>query len=560
MSASRERKKRVEMSSIAQPEAKKTKKKISEGWVFAICMILIAAVVFGGMLFYRHSQAHKTVLTVGEHNVDVCEFNFFYRELAASCDQYKDYLGIDETVNLDEQKVDSSDTSMMGVVGLNTAILDEAETVDGVYNITWAQLLADNAMRNAASAYSVYQAAEKAGYELEHEALESIDASVEQIKGYADENNMDLDDYIEAVFGRDCDEDGYRQYMKVVNVASAYPSSIEYTDAEKAARDEEAPEDFDTAVFYYYVTDASTIEAEQKASEEAEQAEEPSEDVEIVEEETEPTTEPELTEEEKAELDKQAKAAAEKMATEFDVNADSVSLYADYTRENLESMSYSVELSEEAMDWLYNEAEPEQVKMFTIEADEEVEDDENRYVVVKFVTREDYNTVNHLYLAVADDAEDAEIAEGEQTAEEKVAAIKEALGIEGNTASGISEDDFRTQIVKNLDHEHEEGEEHDHSAEGIAENQSRYAFASVSKELYNWMMVEERTAGDCFVSEQDGQTVFYLYQGEGEPYRDLSIKNTMRSEWYTETTDAAIADCAYDEEAALTAEVSFYNN
>jgi len=559
MSASRERKKRVEMSSIAQPEAKKTKKKISEGWIFAICMILIVTVIIGGILIYRHSQAHRTVLTVGDHNVEVCEFNFFYRELAATCDQYKDYLGIDETINLDEQKIDSGDLSMMGVVGLDSSYLDNFEAVDGVYDVTWAQLLANNAMRNAASAYSVYQAAEKAGYELDHEALESIDASVAEIQGYADENGMDLDDYIEAVFGRDCDEDAYRTYMEVVNVASAYPSTIEYTDAEKAARDEEAPEDFDTVAFYYYVNDASTIEAEQKASEEAEQPEEPSEDVEIVEEETEPTTEPELTEEEKAELDKLAKDAAEKMAAEFDVNADSVSLYADYTREYLESMSYSVELPEEAMDWLYNEAEPDEVKMFTIEADEETEDDENRYVVVKFLTREDYNTVNHLFLTVADDAEDAELAEGELTAEEKVAKIKEALGIEGNEASGISEDDFRTQIIKNLDHEHEEGEEHDHSAEGVAENQSRYAFTS-SKELYNWMMLEERTAGDCFVSEQDGQTVFYLYQGEGEAYRDMSIKNTLRSEWYTETTDAAIAACAYDEEAALTAEVSFYNN
>ncbi|MBE6985446.1 MAG: hypothetical protein E7434_07575 [Ruminococcaceae bacterium] len=554
MSASRERKKRVEYSTIAQPEVKKEKKKISEGWIFAICMILIAAVVFGGMWYYRYSQAHRTVLTVGDHDVEVCEFNFFYRELAATCDQYYSYLGMDNTIALDEQKIDSSDLSMMGLVGIDTSYLEAFEPVDGVYDVTWAQLLANNAMRNAASAYSVYQAGTAAGYKLTEEEQDSIDDSVAEIQSYADQNNMDIDDYIEAVFGRDCDEDAYRKYMEVVTVASSYPNTIEYTAEEMAARDAEAPEDFDTAAFYYYVTDASTIQAEQEAAEAAteEETSEENAEEEAVEEETEEETEAELTDEEKAELDNQAKEAAEKMAADFDVEDDSVSIYTDYTREYLESMSYSVELPEEAYDWLYGEAQPDEVKMFTIEKDEELEDDENRYAVVKFITREDYNTVNHLFLTIADDEEGAELAEGEKTAEEKVAEIKASL------EADPSEENFRSLILANLDHEHEEGEEHDHSEEGNAENQSRYAFSSVSKEMYNWMMVEERAAGDWTVSDQEGQTVFYFYLGEGEGYRDLSIENTLRSEWYTETTDAAIENCGYDEEAAMTAEVKFY--
>ena len=42
MSASRERKKRmVESEQAAPQQAKKTKKKLSEGWIFAIIVILI---------------------------------------------------------------------------------------------------------------------------------------------------------------------------------------------------------------------------------------------------------------------------------------------------------------------------------------------------------------------------------------------------------------------------------------------------------------------------------------------------------------------------------------
>ena len=49
MSASRERKKRL--AEVKEPvvETKKTKKKISEGWIFAISIVLVLALVFGGM-------------------------------------------------------------------------------------------------------------------------------------------------------------------------------------------------------------------------------------------------------------------------------------------------------------------------------------------------------------------------------------------------------------------------------------------------------------------------------------------------------------------------------
>ena len=48
MSASRERKKRmVESEQVAPQQAKKTKKKLSEGWIFAIIVILIPVIVFG---------------------------------------------------------------------------------------------------------------------------------------------------------------------------------------------------------------------------------------------------------------------------------------------------------------------------------------------------------------------------------------------------------------------------------------------------------------------------------------------------------------------------------
>ena len=53
MSASRERKKRLEQGKEPVIETKKTKKKISEGWIFTISVILVVALVFGGIFGYN---------------------------------------------------------------------------------------------------------------------------------------------------------------------------------------------------------------------------------------------------------------------------------------------------------------------------------------------------------------------------------------------------------------------------------------------------------------------------------------------------------------------------
>ncbi len=549
MSASRERKKRVAQNAASQPEVKKEKKKLSEGWIFAICIILVVALVFGGIFLYRHYQAHRTVLTVGDHEVEVYEFNYFYRDLAASVDSYATYFGIDNTKPLDEQKVASASLSMAGLFGINTTCLEGKEVVDGAYNVTWAELLSDNAMRNAASAYAVYQEATKAGFQLDEEDYAEFDTIIAEIKTYADLNAMSVDEYIEEVFGRGCDEESYRHYLEVTHTASHYPETLTYTAEELAARYDEAPEEFDTVAFYYYATDASTIQAKL----EAEAAEGEDETAEGEDETAEGETE--AVEGEKEKLDLLAKDAAEAMAKEFNIDDDGVKVYADYNRQYLEEMLYSVRMPEEAVTWLYEEAVADEVKMFTIEEDPEVEDDETLYVVLKFITNENYNTYNYISITVADDAEDAELAEGEKTAEEKVAEIKASL------EADPSEENFRALVLANLDHTHAEGEEHDHdhSNEGVAENQSRYSFTSVSKELYAWMTIEPRATGDWTMIELEGKTVFYFYLGEGENYNDICVENTLLNEWYTELTEAAIAACDYDKDAALAAKVGFYS-
>ena len=69
MSASRERKKRVEVEQ--SPAAPKTKKKLSQGWVYAIVVIAVTVLVFGGMFANRAAEGNATVLTVGDYDLYV---------------------------------------------------------------------------------------------------------------------------------------------------------------------------------------------------------------------------------------------------------------------------------------------------------------------------------------------------------------------------------------------------------------------------------------------------------------------------------------------------------
>ena len=138
MSASRERKKRmVESEQAAPQQAKKTKKKLSEGWIFAIIVILIPVIVFGVIFGVQASWRNATVVSVGDHKVSTTEFNYFYRgalnSIYSTYGSYISLLGIDTSTPLDEQSYAGSDE----------------------YD-TWADFLADSAKTSAVDAYTVY--------------------------------------------------------------------------------------------------------------------------------------------------------------------------------------------------------------------------------------------------------------------------------------------------------------------------------------------------------------------------------------------------------------------
>lgn len=499
MSASRERKKRQDSSVSASVPQKKTKKKLSEGWILAISVVLIVALVFGGIFGFRAYQRGRTVLTVGSHEVKVPEFNYFYNSTVSSFTNYASYLGIDSSKTLDKQNVTTNALTYLPIFGVDTSYLADYQANDeGVYeDVTWAQLFASAAKDTIVETYAVYDGAVAAGYTLDAEELAEIDAELAEIRDIADEQGEKPDELYARVFGNGCDEEGYRNYMVLVHTASHYPGSLSYTDEEIATRYENSPEDFDVASFYLYSTRASDyVEADEHG------------------------TTPEPTDEDKA----SAKADAEKMAKDFKIDDEKVTVCADYTKATITS-SYG----EEAAAWIFDTASVngENVKLF---------EKDDTYYVLKLAAKGDYTSYQAVELHIAADAED--ISEDEATAAEKIAAIEASLEADG------SEENFRALVKEYV------GEESD----GNVENLMRNSMAGVSKELFSWGL-EERKAGDFASFETSDGTIFLYITGSGKTHQAVSVSSKLTNEWYDDITGTAKANCNYDEDAAMAGQV-----
>lgn len=501
MSASRERKKRMEQGTVPASVPQKKKKKLSEGWILAICVVLIVALVFGGVLGFRAYQHNRTVLTVGNHDVTVSEFNFFYYNRAYSVASYASTFGIDTSVSLKEQNVTTDNLMYLPYMGYDTSYFkDYTANDEGVYeDVTWAQYLSALTKDTIVQAYAIYNEAMAAGYTLDADDQKEIDDEIAALELQAATQGESLDGMLSRVFGSGCDEDGYRNYMTVIHVASHYPETLKYTDEQIAARYEESPEDFDIVSFYLYTT---------KASDYAEKDEEGN------------TAEP--TEENEAE----AKENAERMAADFRAMNDDVRVCADYTKSTVTNA-----YGEEAAAWLFDTAslDGENVKLF---------EKDGTYYVIKLAAKGDYQSYNAIELFIENDSE--EVAEGEMTAERKIAAISAAM------KRDHSEENMKAMV-----------ETYGDGSNGVVENMMRSSMSSVDKSVFNWGL-ESHKAGDFSSFITDNGTMFLFITGEGETKTNYSVSNTITSEWLEELYEAALASCNYDEDAAMAGNVGLF--
>ncbi len=516
MSASRERKERAKLS-MAQPEktVSKKKKKLSEGWILAISVILVVAVVFGTVLGIRSYQRNQTVLTVGDKALTVREFNYYYNQTVSNYSGYASYFGIDTSKPLDKQPLTADAVSMMAMLGMNIDVLEAYKQGEDSYDITWAGYFVELAKESAVQSYALYQAALAAGFTASENVTQGITNEMTNLMLYAQINGYDTEDYLEMIFGTGSTMETYEEYLTVTYTASEYISQLEYEAGEVDVRYNESPEEFDVASYYLY----SITEPSEEETEDGEEAteEEPADDEAAAEEEA---VDPET--------------AAKEMEANFDVENENVSARVDQTREEITTF-----IGEEAAAWMFETAKPGDAKMFYNETTK-------TYFVAQLILNEDYNTLSALQIFISNeeisheghDHGEEDIPEGELPAEESLAAVLAGLEADG------SEESFRKLAETHNDSDTME----------MTDASYAYINGNISTDAFLWCM-EDRAAGDYTTFETEAGTYVLYMLEKSDSYRYLRVNSTMVTEWLEEITEAAMATCGFDMDAAMNGSV-----
>lgn len=279
---------------------------------------------------------------------------------------------------------------------------------------TWADYVAEYTKNSVVDLTGLYNAGTEAGFELEQELVDGINAEWETMEETARANGYSANAYAELNYGRGVNEkvfkDMYTRYLFAMSYAEHVIESEEVSSEDIDAYYGEHSEEFDSVTYKYYFAssiagegeDAETAKADAKAEAEA-----------VLE----GTGEGELTE------------------SRYVVKANVNELYAD---------------------WLFDAARAA--------GDKEIFENENGFYVVEFVELNDihYNTIDvrHVLITPSDDSEEAKEAalkEAESCKEEweELGGTEEAFGEvamqhshDGSASvGGLYENVYRGQMV-----------------------------------------------------------------------------------------------------------------
>ena len=484
MSASREKRERKGQGSEAPihqtPAAKQGMSRGLKTTLVVVCAVLVVAIVaFFTMISNGFFVTHSTAATVGNHNLSPAIVNYYYRSGVQQLSSYASYVGID------------TDQS------LTTQIYDEST------GETWADLLIQQALNDAAATYAIYDEAIANGYTLSEDELSNIDATVEMYQSAAKATGYrNASAYIAAVFGTGCDEKSFREYMTVASVADGYRQqmndSFTYTDDELAAEYEANPATYDTFNYRQFLISDSLVNPD-------------SEDL----------TDEELTER------KEALASEMASATEGDEQAFIDAAYenaAESSKSSYEDETYTLRsnigsgIVDELLSWLSDDARQT--------GDTTYIDYSGTCYVLFFLSREnnDFNlpNVREIPFAATDSSDEDSMNEAKTNAE---AALDEYEAGE----QGV--DAFVSLVQKYTSSE---------TADGLTENVTP---GSVSDAYQEWAFNTVRQAGDVAVAETSSGYSVLFFDGYGDTYRNVLVENALRStaynEWYSSVTDGA---------------------
>ena len=243
MSASSKKKLRKEQEAAAMTEKQLQEQKESRklrlytGLFTAAIAVMIVVVIASRVVSSGFIPRSTTALTVGGTKVSAAELNHYYIDSVNSflenAGDYISLFGLDTTKALDEQYYSEAD------------------------QLTWSDYFLDQATASAQNMYAVYNAAKAEGYKLSAEGQATVDSTISNMSAYAVlYGYTSTDAYIEAVYGKGCNEDTFRHYAEVQMTAQEYATakndSLVYDEAALKAEDDANPAAYSAFTYNYY--------------------------------------------------------------------------------------------------------------------------------------------------------------------------------------------------------------------------------------------------------------------------------------------------------------------
>lgn len=202
--------------------------------------VLVILAIFFAVLNSGLLQSHTTAAVVGSHKLSPVMYNYFYQDV---CDQnFVSYV---------------TDTSK--------SLADQIKDTES--GQTWADYLKEETNTVIAQTYAVYDAAVEAGYTLTEDDSAAIESSITTLTSYASSSSLSLNAYLAQRFGTGSDEDSFRQFAEVMQIANSYQTiyadSLTYTDDEIDAYYAEHKDDLDTYDYRVYNCSVTSDETDE---------------------------------------------------------------------------------------------------------------------------------------------------------------------------------------------------------------------------------------------------------------------------------------------------------
>ena len=398
---------------------KKEEEKERRSWKrFKIVSIVILAAVavsivfsIGTSFYNRYTVLNQTYFQVGDHDITRLEYNYYFNNV------YSNYL--------------SMYGSYVSMMGLDTTVDLDEQTYPGNENMTWKDYFDQSAVEQIQQIKAMADEARENGFE--YDSSEDMASYETEIAAQAESASVSESEYYALMYGDYAAPSRIETFVEENLLASAYYNHLveenQPADDEITAYYEENKNSYDTVTYrsFYFEVDTSageetgseettaaetTTAAEETTVEETtldtaeETAEETTaEETTAAEEETETETASEeetgMTDEEIAAAMDELKVQADEMAARLEAGEDFEDLCVEYASED-QKENYGGEedgsLTEEgsyfgapsvAADWLFDESRQE--GDITVLESESL----NRYYVVQFISRQnDEETTN----------------------------------------------------------------------------------------------------------------------------------------------------------------------